>query len=499
MNRHDLKRYIPELLLSLLVATPWLALGFLGMIWLWQNSYMIVWAVASAALGLLAWPISVFVRKRGTEEVRIALGNVANPSPSWSEDDTSAWAEVIRLVDKTAPFSFTATEPIIAGVRQTVQVAAAHFHSKSSNAWAQFSLPEALVLTERLCRDVRREILKHVPGARVMTLGHLLWIRTQNDRYGAFASQGWKIGFTAWRMLRATVNPLQATVQETSNVVMLEAVKVLSYRLRAYITRLLLLEVGRAAIDLYSGRLSLSEDDMREAREHDDSKVLQLGAPIRITVIGRDDVGKSKVVSALANADGSVASVSRTATASLEYFVDRKERQCVILCDEPDLVHGTGLPSTIAASAERADLTLWVTSAVSPGDDLDRSGLREYRSWAKRQRSRKTPAILMVLSHVDQLKPAEGGVEDESIRAAVTAASRALAVPEDSIVPVALQSANSTYNIEHLWTRIEMEFDAARLVQLDRYRAKQGRVPIGEVGAQLRSILRRMYDGIFGG
>ncbi len=44
---------------------------------------------------------------------------------------------------------------------------------------------------------------------------------------------------------------------------------VLSYRLRAYATRLLVLEIGRAAIDLYSGRLALSDDEVRAARERD--------------------------------------------------------------------------------------------------------------------------------------------------------------------------------------------------------------------------------------
>jgi hypothetical protein len=33
-------------------------------------------------------------------------------------------------------------------------------------------------------------------------------------------------------------------------------------RLRAYVTRLLVLEIGRASIDLYSGRLALSDEDL---------------------------------------------------------------------------------------------------------------------------------------------------------------------------------------------------------------------------------------------
>jgi len=57
----------------LMVALPWLSLLVLGIVWLWQGGHVAIWAIGAAALGLLAWPLSRFVRQRANEEARLAL------------------------------------------------------------------------------------------------------------------------------------------------------------------------------------------------------------------------------------------------------------------------------------------------------------------------------------------------------------------------------------------------------------------------------------------
>ena len=39
-----------------------------------------------------------------------------------------------------------------------------------------------------------------------------------NERYGAAAQKGWRVGYGLWRLVRAVLNPLQAVGQETSGV-----------------------------------------------------------------------------------------------------------------------------------------------------------------------------------------------------------------------------------------------------------------------------------------
>jgi uncharacterized protein len=94
------------------------------------------------------------------------------------------------------------------------------------------------------------------------------------------------LGFGLWRVIRAVLNPLQAAGQETSGAFFERTAKVLSYRARAYATRLLILEVGRAAIDLYSGRLALSDTELRSAQERDMAGATATSIPVRIVLVG---------------------------------------------------------------------------------------------------------------------------------------------------------------------------------------------------------------------
>ena len=246
--REALRRYWPEVLLGLSVALPWLSLLGLGLLWLWQGGHVWAWAILVAVFGLASIPLRRLVRKRANADVRLALGDIAEPSHCWNTIEREAWSNVMAIADATPPFSFTETEPLIASARETIEAVARRFHADARSAWAQFSLPEILLLGERLCRDVRLEALRHIPGIRALRLSDLLWVRRQNERYGAAAQTGVRVGYRLWRLVRAALNPLQAAGSETSSLLVDQAARVLSYRLRAYATRLLVLEVGRAAI-----------------------------------------------------------------------------------------------------------------------------------------------------------------------------------------------------------------------------------------------------------
>jgi hypothetical protein len=151
-------------------------------------------------------------------------------------------------------------------------------------------------------------------------LSHLLWVHRQNKRYGTIARAGWRIGYAVWRIIRAGLNPLQAVGQESSSTFVGQATEVLSYRLRAYATRLLVLEVGRAAIDLYAGRLAFSDEELRVAREQDIGGDAGAAAPVRIVLVGQLNAGKSSLLNALA-----VGPLPTTEGAA-EYLLDPKER-----------------------------------------------------------------------------------------------------------------------------------------------------------------------------
>ncbi|HVZ51339.1 MAG TPA: GTPase [Pseudolabrys sp.] len=500
-----LRRYWPETLLVLAVVLPWLGLLVLGLLWLWEGNRFWYWALGTLMLSLTAWPLARLVRRRANAEARIALGDIAEPSAAWNVREREAWADVIAIADATQPFSFIEIEPLIATGQSTVDAVARRFHPEAHEAWAQFSLPEILLLTERLSRDVRREALNHIPGIRKLRLSHWLWVRQQDERYGTLARAGWRVGTVAWRMIRAALNPLQAAGQEASGAFVDRAATVLSYRLRAYATRLLVLEVGRAAIDLYSGRLALSAAEIRAAQEREAAGLEAPPAPIRIVLVGQVNAGKSSLVNALAQESRcAVGSVPTTARAA-EYLIEREGRPIVSLVDMPGL--GDRTEPDLMAQAERADLVLWVASAVQPARAPDRSALDALRAWAGAQLSRRPPPFLLALTHVDELRPAAEWSppydiaapttpKANAIRNAIDAVARALDLPADAIVPVAMPPGGALYNLDALWARIAVELEEAKLVQLDRLRLGEQAIDLRELFQQFGRAGRFVVKGL---
>jgi uncharacterized protein len=501
------QHYWPEMLLFLSVALPWLSLVALGVVWLWQGGHVWVWAIAAAVLGLLAWPLSKLVHGRANEEARRALGDLAEPSRGWNIAEQEAWNEVLAIADAAAPFAFTEIEPIIASARNVVEIVARRFHPDAHAAWAQFSLPEFLLLAERLCRDIRREALRHIPGVRAVSVAHLIWVHRQNKRYGTIARTGWRLGFGLWRIVRGALNPLQAAGQETSSIFMEKTAKVFSYRLRAYATRLLVLEVGRAAIDLYAGRLALSEEEMRAAQERDMAGIAAPLAPVRIVLIGQVNAGKSSLLNALAQETRCAVGPLPVTLGVAEYLLELEGRPIVTLVDLPGFDERAESASELQGQADRADLITWVASATQPARGPDRKRLDDIRAWANAQLARRPAPILLALTHIDELRPAAewmppyditapNGPKALAIRAAMNAAARALDLGVDAVVPVAMPPGRETYNLDALWARIAVELDEAKLVQLDRLRSGQQRLSLRELADQLGQTGRMVIKSV---
>jgi len=490
-------RYWREVLLVLLVTLPWLSLLVLGVVWLWQGGHVWIWALAAGSIGLLSWPLWHSVKRRSKQEARTALGDLAEPSRGWNVVEREAWSRVLSIADETAPLSFLELDPVLAVAQSTIAAVARRFHADAEDAWARFSLPEAMLLGERLCRDIRREALRRIPGVRSVRLSHMLWLQSQSERYGPVAHLGWKLGYGLWRVVRAAINPLQAVGQEVSGMVLDQTTGVLSLRVRSYATRLLVLEVGRAAIDLYSGRLTLSEEEIHGAQQRDmAAATADPVMPVRILLAGQVSAGKSSLLNALAQeVRGAVGPVPTTASAS-EFLLDQDGRPSVMLVDMPGVDGSAAVTEELLRQAERADLVLWVAAATQAARANDRTALDALRERGAAQVARRPAPILLALTHVDQLRPAAEWSppydiatpirpKAQSIRAAMDSVARTLELQVNAIVPVAVPPGQKPYNLDALWARIGLEIDEAKLVQLDRLRFSEPSFRLRELPQQL--------------
>jgi len=494
-----LRRRWPEALLIAAATLPWLALLALGMLWLWQRGHVWAWAIAAAALAVLAWPLARLARRRTNAEARLALGERTDPSRAWNVRERDAWSDVLAIADATTPFSFAEIDPLLATARRVVEAVAARLHPEAESPWAQFSVPDILLLAERVSRDLRREALRTIPGIRIMKFDHILWLRRKIDRYGPT----WAVGYNLWRVARLW-NPVAAAGREISRVFDDTVGTVLLDRLRARVTQEFVLEVGRAAIDLYSGRLALSEEELRLARERDAAPTAVAVAPVRILLVGQVNAGKSSLVNALAQETRCATGALPTTARATEYQLEPEGRPAVVLVDMPGL--GDGIEQELRAQAERADLVLWVASATQPARSADRQALDDFRAWARAQLARRPPRVVLALTHIDELRPANewtppydlaapAGAKARNILAAIHSVGTTLDLPAGAIVPVAMPPDRKAYNLDALWARIAVELDDARLVQLDRLRIGGQGTSLRELASQLGHAGRFIIEG----
>jgi ribosome biogenesis GTPase A len=106
---------------------------------------------------------------------------------------------------------------------------------------------------------------------------------------------------------------------------------------RASVTRKFVREVGRAAIDLYSRRLALSDDDLRAERERDMASTAEPVVPVRIVLIGQVNAGKSSLLNAMAQEIRCAVGPLPTTSSAREYLLDVEGRPAVMLVDMPGL------------------------------------------------------------------------------------------------------------------------------------------------------------------
>jgi predicted GTPase len=224
-------------------------------------------------------------------------------------------------------------------------------------------------------------------------------------------------------------------------------------------------------------------------------------------LIGQVNAGKSSLLNAMAQEIRCAVGPLPTTSSAAEHLLDLEGRPAVMLVDMPGISESTETASALLAQAERADLIMWVASATQPARAPDRKGLDEFRAWARVQIARRAPPVLLALTHIDELRPAmewtppydviaPAGPKARAIRAALDVAARALELPVDAIVPVAMPPGREPYNLDALWARIAGELDEAKLVQLDRLRVGQQGLSLRELADQLGHAGRTIIKGI---
>lgn len=474
-----------------LLTLPFLALLPAGYAWLWERGLLLYWLGAAAFCSVVA---ALVWRRWQHRASTVSQPTEARPDPTWSPRDQAAFAEVEAIAEAVDGKILTDSEALFALARRIVESVARHYHGEGEQAVLAFTLPEALLLSERVSRDLRRLIIENVPASHVLKLGHLV----RGYGWRGYLGHAQRL-YAAYRAVRPIVNPLQALLLEIRGHLTGEILSALTEATTTRIARLITLEIGRGAIDLYSGRLRLSEAELAgfqsTAAKRDQRGAAAVTEPLRLLLAGQVSVGKSALVNALSGEIRAAVDVLPATRAFTPYAIGREGLPAAVLLDGPGLggpgLGGPGLgggEKSIAAlirETAECDLILWVLAANRPARAIDAQALAELRASFAGRQERRPPPILAVMTHIDRLRPfAEWAPpydlrsdtpKAQAIRAAMAAVAEDLGLAAEDIVPVCLDENVGRYNVDAVWARIAALLPEARAAQLLRLLAEAGK------------------------
>lgn len=478
-----LQRIDPVRLLSLiLLGLPTLVVFGLGMLWLWQTGNLLYWAITMAVFSALSYGLQHWLALRD----RKLLDEVATgPNPDWPPKAEVVWQQVEKLAETCEPEDWPIEDPswILELGRRTLDTVSHCYHPQVEKPFLELNVPHTLLIIEQASRDLRKDVTENIPFSDRLTIGDMLRLH----RWKAKAEQAYNV----YRAGRVLINPVNAMFSEIWQHLRQRSFGVARNELHRWFLRAYVRKVGYYAIDLYSGRQPVALDETlkpvteRTPVSHTDLNRIEEAAaipeePLRILVLGRTNAGKSSLINALFGKLATATDILPDTTRTITPFVLQREgfTQALIF-DSPGCDSTRFNEKQMHAAALDADLILWVSPANRPDRQTERHCLDALRIFQATQLKRRSPPMLVVMSHIDLLRPVGAwqppyDLNDQqdtkaiSIRAALQAVATDLAVPVEQVIPVCLKEGR-VYNVnDTLWAAILNHQDAALRVRLLR-------------------------------
>ena len=464
-------RYPRWAMLIVALLLPAASLLPFGSLWLWQHGYIVPWAIVICVLVL-----AVYYFEQRLIDPRIAPAPVeeaADPGdPNWTPRQAQAWDDVMKLAAQVSPGLLTSRDAVLGLGLETIEVVAKRLHPERADPLLQFTLPEALTVLERASGNLRRFVVTSFPLGDRVTVAQFMWLY----RWRGAIDLAEK-GYDLWRVVRL-LNPVAAVTQELRERFTRQIYEMGREHLARRIARAFVKEIGRAAIDLYGGNLRVAPERLNAhvtAASRADLSAAETRAlePVRILVAGQIGVGKSSLVNALANAVEAVVDTLPATAQLTAYRLSKEGLPAALIVDSPGLANARDLPALIEA-AHACDMVLWVTSATRAARELDAAALNAIREHFSAEPNRRRPPMLLILTHIDRLRPfneweppydlgATSRAKSQSIRGALEAAGAELGFTAGEIVPVRVDIAVAPYNIDAVWVKIiELMSEAQR-------------------------------------
>lgn len=463
ITRSKAAHYLRAAMIALALLLPAVSLVPLGSIWLWEKGYLLYWIGAALIVSIGTFLVQLWLVRGLDADQPGAVSSEPSRAPdqTWTLRETTAWTAVEALAAKADPSKLTSRDAIVDLGLQTVETVARNIHPQDDDPLWRFTVPEALALLERVSRDLRPFVVDNIPLGDQLTVAQVM----KAYQWRSVIDVAEK-AYDLWRMIRL-LNPVAAVTSEARE----RLTKKLYTGVRDEIARRLMQgyvrEVGRAAIDLYGGRLRVSDEDLAQhmsgtTRDH---AAVDTAEPLRFLVAGQSGAGKSSLINALLREIRSTADRLPSTNGFTVYESKHASLPAVLLIDSPGIQIETVNIARLSHEARACDLVLWVVAANRAHREIDHRGLDAIRPHFASRPDRRQPPILLIVTHIDLLRPSSEwsppydiatplSEKATSIRAVLEQISIDLDVPMDHIIPVSVGENVPAYNIELVWARI---------------------------------------------
>lgn len=493
-------------LVALIALLPWLALVTAGGYWLWVNHYYREWLWALLAGSGFAWIAGRALQRRqppaGYQDAfRLPLGAVLSPRDEDARREVEAYAKTCCQREDLA---FDQAAPWLAIAREVVGIVARHYKPGAEHPELAIPLTGLFQITEKVLRDIRRELLEKIPASHIVTLQDGLNLARWYDRITDFS--------LLWRLSRLLLNPFGALTSEAGGSLLGRASKLPLRAFQQQAVAFFIHRVGLYAIELYSGRLTVGDCGAPSPRAPSDPGADPACRPVtpeplRLLVCGQTKAGKSTLVNRLC--ESLCAPVDCIpCTGRIEGYRLRREGLLdSVILDSPGYgATESWLKGDEATTLDEIDLILLVTAATSAARQPDRDFLDALRAHYAARPDRRKPPVVVVVTRVDQLSPARewqppydlerlDSAKARNIVAALDEVAKDLALSEDTpCVPVCVPE---DYNTDGLWLAIAGQLSEARQANLLRWHAKTlTRDRLDQLGRQIRNGGRWLLDTV---
>ncbi|CAA6826313.1 MAG: FIG01201846: hypothetical protein, partial [uncultured Thiotrichaceae bacterium] len=329
--------------------------------------------------------------------------DLVKASSDWSQTELAIWNDSKAHTRERLRAGLDWGKIDAAGL-EVLEIVAQKFGKKTLD----FSVPEGLKLFEEVSHRYKLVLKENIPGIEYIKVSHMKAGYEAYDKYGVLGQQVVTAAIWANHAKNLYFDPLKVAFDVARQQASSSMTKGFVDDMQLKAKETLLDEVAAVAIDLYSGRFSLEDEDLRVASTPvpDEEHFASVLEPIRIVVVGQTGAGKSSIINVLKDELAAEVDVLPSTQASTLYSAIINEIEVRIV----DLRGLDGKPDTekvMLNEMTQADLVLWVLKANQSARDLDKQLNDKFGVFYADPKnvSSKKPLVIAVVNQVDKLKP----------------------------------------------------------------------------------------------